>query len=220
MLELTPELLLTAYRNGIFPMGDEWGRIQWCQPNPRGILLPEEFHLPHGLRRFLKKCEWGIRIDVDFEITMRNCAQREETWITKELIRLYCGLHRQGFAHSLVVCGADGETLGGLYGVHIGGIFFGESMFHRASNASKVALFALMEILQVSDFALLDTQWSTPHLSQFGVKDISAAAYKELLEQALLQRRIFSHPALIDRRAPVSEFCRLSKSYCKQAGKN
>lgn len=180
-------MLLDAYRNGIFPMAlNKRGDIGWFSPDPRGIIpLDERFHVPHGLARVLKRGEFRITIDTDFEAVMRECARRrDETWISKEIIESYCRLHRLGHAHSVETRLAE-KLVGGLYGVHIGGAFFGESMFHRAANASKVALVALVERLRANRFSLLDTQWLTPHLAQFGTCEIARDQYLELLKSAL-----------------------------------
>src|ERR1051325_2260586 len=184
---LNAEMLLDAYRNGIFPMAlNKRGDIGWFSPDPRGIIpLDERFHVPHGLARVLKRGEFRITIDTDFEAVMRECARRrDETWISKEIIESYCRLHRLGHGHS-VETGLAENLVGGLYGVHIGGAFFGESMFHRAANASKVALVSLVERLRANRFSLLDTQWLTPHLAQFGTCEIARDQYLELLKSAL-----------------------------------
>lgn len=184
---LDPELLLGAYRSGIFPMAvNARGDIGWFSPDPRAIIpLDDRFHIPHGLRRRLKRNPYEITFDKDFEKVMRACARRREgTWISEEIVESYCNLHRIGHAHS-VEARLEGKLVGGLYGVHIGGAFFGESMFHRATDASKVALAALVERLRARDFALLDAQWQTPHLSQFGTTEIPRAQYLRLLERAV-----------------------------------
>ncbi len=162
------------------------GEIGWFAPDPRAIIpLDERFHVPHGLRRALKKCPFTVTADREFETVMRACAARKEgTWISEEIVESYCELHRLGFAHS-VETRLGGKLVGGLYGVHIGGAFFGESMFHRVSDASKVALVMLVERLRERGFALLDTQWQTPHLSQFGTYEISRGQYLRRLKQAL-----------------------------------
>src|SRR5437867_3809630 len=148
---------------------DKRGTIGWFSPDPRAIIpLDHRFHIPHGLRRVLKKNPFEITADQDFPAVMRECAQRREgTWISPGIIDAYCRLHKLGHAHS-VEARLNGKLVGGLYGVHIGGAFFGESMFHRAADASKVALVALVERLRSRQFLLLDTQWVTPHLAQFG----------------------------------------------------
>jgi len=184
---LEPDLLLTAYRHGIFPMAvSKRGEIGWFSPDPRAVIpLDDRFHIPHGLRRVLKQKKFEITIDSDFESVIRACAKRKEgTWISKEIIASYCELHRLGHAHSFEAR-LKNKLVGGLYGVHISGAFFGESMFHRATDASKVALVALVERLRDRGFVLLDTQWLTPHLKQFGTYEISRTEYLWRLEHAL-----------------------------------
>jgi len=214
---IEPELLLDAYRHGIFPMAVD-SDIGWFSPDPRAIIpLDDRFHVPHGLRRVIKQKKFVITFDTDFSSVIRECAKRKEgTWISKEIIESYCNLHRLGHAHSVEVRLADttAPTLhalrstrstlpaprsprstlhaprstslaGGLYGVHIGGAFFGESMFHRVTDASKVALVALVERLRDCGFVLLDTQWQTPHLAQFGTHEISRAEYLRRLRRAV-----------------------------------
>lgn len=191
--KLTTEMLLSAYGQGIFPMAvNRRGDIRWFSPDPRAIIpLDEGFHVPHGLRRTLKKNGFTITIDQDFAGVIGACATAHgESWISKEIIRGYCDLHRQGFAHS-VETRLEGELVGGLYGVHLGGAFFGESMFHRATDASKVALVALVERMRERGFALLDTQWTTPHLAQFGALEIPRDDYLRLLAAALERRCVF-----------------------------
>jgi len=179
---LEPEVLLAAYRGGIFPMEYE-GAIHWFSPNPRGIIPIDAFHVPHGLRRALRK-PWRVTRDHRFREVIRACADREETWIDARIRRAYERLYRLGFAHSIEVLW-DGELVGGLYGVAIGGAFFGESMFHRKTDASKVALAALVGLLRERDFTLLDTQWTTPHLEQFGAWEIPRERYLRLLRRAV-----------------------------------
>jgi len=186
---LEPDLLLTAYRHGVFPMAIGEGRrrqIGWFSPDPRAVIpLDERFHVPHGLRRTLKKNTFEIIVDQNFEKVIRACAKRKEgTWISKEIMMSYCELHRFGHAHSVEVR-LKKKLAGGLYGVAIGGVFFGESMFHRETDASKVALVALVERLRDRGFVLLDTQWLTPHLKQFGTYEIPRNEYLWRLEHAL-----------------------------------
>jgi len=184
---LSTEMLLTAYGHGIFPMAvNNRGDIRWFSPDPRAVIpLDERFHVPHGLKRVLKKSRFTVTVDQDFEGVIRACATMHgATWVSKEIVRAYTELHRQGLAHSLEAR-LDGELAGGLYGVHIRGAFFGESMFHRVTDASKVALVALVERLRAGGFLLLDTQWTTPHLEQFGTVEIPRADYLKLLEAAL-----------------------------------
>lgn len=189
---LPPELLLEAYASGIFPMGMPEGEIRWYSPDPRGIILLEEFHTPHGLKRALRQ-EWDIRIDTDFEGVLAGCAARDDTWITKSITVSYLQLFASGHAHSVEVW-RDGKLAGGLYGVALGGAFFGESMFHRVTNASKVALWHLVQILNKRGFMLLDTQWTTPHLEQFGTLEISRKEYLARLRVALQKQVIFASP--------------------------
>ena len=184
---LSTERLLTAYGHGIFPMAvNKRGDIRWFSPDPRAVIpLDERFHVPHGLKRVLKKSRFTVTVDQDFEGVIQACATMHgATWISNEIVRAYSELYRQGFAHS-VEARLDGELAGGLYGVHIRGAIFGESMFHRATDASKVALVALVERLRAGGFLLLDTQWTTPHLEQFGTVEIPRADYLDLLEAAL-----------------------------------
>lgn len=164
------------------------GEILWYAPDPRGILpLDERFHIPHGLRRTLKKHPFTITFDQEFEEVILQCSKvHGETWISGEIIRAYTELHTLGFAHS-VEARQEGVLVGGLYGVHIRGAFFGESMFHHETDASKCALVALVEHLRDRGFRLLDTQWTTPHLEQFGAIEISRKEYLRLLEGALEQ---------------------------------
>ena len=183
--QIEPDLLVKAYRMGVFPMSMDDGQIGWFSPDPRAVIpLDDRFHIPHGLKRVLKKEPFEIRLDTAFEEVMRGCADREETWISEGIIRSYCQLHALGMAHS-VESWQDGELVGGLYGVALGGAFFGESMFSRVSEASKVALVHLVRHLRNRKFLLLDTQWTTRHLARFGVKEIPRDDYLGLLEEAL-----------------------------------
>jgi leucyl/phenylalanyl-tRNA---protein transferase len=185
VLEL--DLLLGAYRQGVFPMAvDRRGTIRWFSPDPRAIIpLDDRFHVPHGLQRTLKRVPFAVTFDQDFPAVICGCAERRDgTWISPGIIKAYTALHRPGHAHS-VEARRDGELVGGLYGVHIGGAFFGESMFHRATDASKVALVALVERLRQRGFVLLDTQWQTPHLRQFGTTEIPRSEYLRILARAV-----------------------------------
>lgn len=194
--ELPPELLIEAYASGIFPMGMPDGTIGWFSPDPRGILPLESFHTPHGLRRALKNPGWEIRIDTDFHGVLRRCAAREETWISKAIARSYEKLFESGHAHS-VETWMDGKLAGGLYGVVLGGAFFGESMFHRITDASKVALWHLVRILREGGFTLLDTQWTTKHLVQFGSIEIPRDQYLKRLREAVIRKVNFPIPGLL-----------------------
>ena len=181
---LTPELLISAYEQGIFPMGSRRG-IDWYRPDPRGILPLERFHASKSLMQTVRSGRYEVRTDVDFEGVMRACADRpESSWITDEIVAVYCTLHALGLAHS-VECYRDGRLEGGLYGVHLGAAFFGESMFHRGRDASKVALVALVERMKRQGFTLLDVQFGTEHLSRFGVIEIPCAEYLARLAEAL-----------------------------------
>jgi leucyl/phenylalanyl-tRNA--protein transferase len=179
-------LLLSAYREGIFPMALDDGEIGWFSPDPRGIIPLDAFHVSRRLQRVVRRGEWTVRVDTGFEDVMRACAERpgEGTWISDEILASYVELHREGHAHSVEVWRQE-ALVGGLYGVHLGGAFFGESMFHRVTDASKVALVALVERLCARGFVLLDAQWATPHLEQFGVMEIPRREYLRRLKEAL-----------------------------------
>lgn len=181
---IPPDLLLEAYASGIFPMGMPSGDIRWFSPDPRGILPLESFHTPHGLKKALRNPAWKIRVDTAFGEVVEACAEREETWITESIADSYYQLHQDGHAHSVEVW-RDGVLAGGLYGVSLGGAFFGESMFHRVTDASKVALWHLVKILKEGGFTLLDSQWTTPHLEQFGAVEIPRDLYLERLAVAV-----------------------------------
>ncbi len=186
---LSPDLLLTAYAQGVFPMAHPDGDIYWYDPDPRTILpLDEGFHVSRSLARTVRQGKFEIRIDTDFTAVMRACAQpsaqREETWINEELIYAYTRLHELGFAHSVEVW-QDGRLVGGLYGVAIRGLFAGESMFSVQRDSSKVALVHLVQRLRQRRFQLLDTQFMTEHLRQFGAIEIPADNYKIRLAYAL-----------------------------------
>ena len=182
---ISSDLLLNAYCNGQFPMAMEEGEIGWFSPNPRTILPLDQFHVPHGLKRVLKRKTFEIRINHCFKTVMLACAARDETWINSEIVESYCELNRLGWAHS-VEAWQNGVLAGGLYGVAIRGAFFGESMFHILTDASKVALHALVERLRKQGFKLLYVQWQTSHLQQFGTLEISRARYLKLLHSSLV----------------------------------
>ncbi len=190
-IPLDPETLLAAYAQGVFPMADRDGRVKLFTADPRGILPLDSFHVPHTLRQIVRRPPeaggFDLRINCDFEATMRGCmdSRAEGTWINDELLRGYVRLHQLGFAHS-VEAWREGQLAGGLYGVSLGGAFFGESMFHRRTDASKVALVHLVNRLRERGYQLLDTQASTPHLRQFGCIDIPAREYLVRLKRALL----------------------------------
>jgi leucyl/phenylalanyl-tRNA--protein transferase len=190
MIALTPELLLRAYAAGIFPMAEaaDDPDVFWVDPEQRGILPLDGFHLPRRLARTLRQGVFDVRCDGAFEAVVRGCAEpmpdRPKTWINEEIVRLYAALHRLGFAHS-VETWRDGELVGGLYGVALGAAFFGESMFSRVTDASKVALAQLVARLRLGGFRLLDTQFVTEHLQQFGAVEISRSQYHRRLTAAL-----------------------------------
>ena len=187
---IAPEVLLQGYRLGVFPMGMEDGSIEWFSPDPRGVLPLDDFHVPHALDRVLRKKIFEIRLDSDFAQVIRRCAKRPETWINDEIIKSYTRLHESGHAHS-VEAWMDNKLAGGLYGVSLGGAFFGESMFHEKTDASKVALYSLVEHLRERRFVLLDTQWLTPHLQQFGGRQMARRDYMHLLTRAVTLTRKF-----------------------------
>ncbi len=185
-VKLDPEVLLSAYSRGAFPMADRDGTIRWYTADPRGILPLDAFYIPRTLRQIVRQNRFEIRIDSAFEETMRQCAlcRPDGTWINDELVAAYAGLQRLGFAHS-VECWREGRMVGGLYGVSLGGAFFGESMFHREANASKVALYHLVARLKSRGYKLLDTQATTDHLCRFGAISIPAEEYEKLLDAAV-----------------------------------
>src|SRR5437667_2874875 len=186
---IAPELLLQGYRLVFFPMAMEADSIGWFSPDPRAIIPLEDFHVPHALRRVWRQEIFQIKIDNQFGEVIRGCAARKDTWINREIVESYERLHDLGYAHS-VEAWTKNELAGGLYGVSIGGAFFGESMFHRVRDASKIALVALMERLRERRFTLLDTQWLTPHLQKFGAIEISRQQYLHLLSTSVnLPRR-------------------------------
>jgi leucyl/phenylalanyl-tRNA---protein transferase len=184
------DLLVSAYAGGWFPMAAEPGEIRWYSPDPRGIIPLERFHVPARLARVLRNGRFQIEIDRDFEAVIRACAEADRddedagTWIDDEIVESYCALHRAGLAHS-VEAWQGGRLAGGVYGVAIGGAFFGESMFHHVTDASKVALAALVDRLRMRGYRLLDVQWVTPHLERFGAIEIPRRRYLKLLEEAL-----------------------------------
>lgn len=181
-LPLTPDVLVAAYTQGIFPM-DVAGSIQWFSPDPRAIFPLEGLKVSRSLRQSAAKFE--IRVDTNFERVIRACAERREgTWISEEIVEAYTRLHKLDLAHS-VESWCEGELAGGLYGVAIGGAFFGESMFHRRTDASKVALLALVERMRSRGFELLDVQFLTAHLERLGAIEIPRREYLRRLRSAI-----------------------------------
>lgn len=192
---IAPEVLLRGYALGVFPMAMEDGEIEWFSPNPRAILPLDTFHASHSLRRAWRSGAFEIRVNTCFTEVMRACAAREDTWINGEIIASYTRLHKLGSAHSVEVW-RENTLAGGLYGVSLGGAFFGESMFHRSTNASKIALLALVDRLREGEFTLLDSQWMTPHLRQFGALNIPRPQYLHLLKSAVDLPRSFASAAV------------------------
>src|SRR5262245_32691314 len=184
---IAPRTLLEAYSQGIFPMADEIGNLNWYEANPRAIVEINDYHIPRDLKRILNRQAFEIHFDRSFEQVMRGCAERTQTWISEEIIHSYVTLHQMGYAHS-VEAWQDGELAGGLYGVCLGAAFFGESMFHRVSHASKVALVHLLRHLQARKFLLHDAQVMTSTLALFGAKNIPRTSYLLRLRAALKQR--------------------------------
>lgn len=193
---LTPELLLRAYAAGIFPMAESrHGRaIYWVDPRRRGIVPLDRFHVPRRLAKLVRRGVFEVRIDTACKDVIRACAEpgpgRRDTWINTEIQRAYLELHERGFVHS-VEAWREGRLAGGLYGVALGGAFFGESMFSRETDASKVALVHLVARLRLGRFRLLDTQFVTDHLLRFGAVEIPSREYLLLLEQALSVEAVF-----------------------------
>jgi len=195
--ELTPKLLLQAYASGIFPMAESQDdpTVFWVDPSRRGILPLEKFHISRSLRKVILSGRFQSRFNSDFAATVAACAEREETWINATIFDLYIALNRMGFAHSQEIW-EDDELVGGVYGVALGGAFFGESMFSRRTDASKVALAYLIDRLRLTGFTLFDTQFITPHLRSLGGEEIDRSVYLDRLEQALLlQADITTLPA-------------------------
>jgi leucyl/phenylalanyl-tRNA--protein transferase len=191
-IEITPELMLRAYRHGLFPMAEtrHGERLYWLDPERRGVLPLDGFHLPRRLRRTVLSGPYEVTVDADFPAVIAGCAAqtpgREDTWINEQIEGLFNALHRRGHAHS-VETRQDGQLVGGLYGVSVGAVFFGESMFSLARDASKVALVHLVARLRLGGYRLLDTQFVTTHLAQFGAEEIPRDLYKQKLSEAVDQ---------------------------------
>ncbi|TAK50753.1 MAG: leucyl/phenylalanyl-tRNA--protein transferase [Bacteroidetes bacterium] len=191
---LDPETLLNAYASGYFPMADSReGELGWYSPDPRAIIPLDTFHVPRSLSLVIKKLPFELRINTAFEEVMRECAEREETWISEQIIASYVFLFRLGYAHS-VECWKEERLCGGLYGVALGGAFFGESMFSRERDASKIALVHLVELLRTRGFELLDTQFTTAHLERFGAIEIPRREYLKRLKLAIVKPCKFVGP--------------------------
>jgi leucyl/phenylalanyl-tRNA--protein transferase len=189
---LTPQMLLAAYAQGLFPMGERRDdpALYWVSPDLRGIIPLDAFHVPHRLARTVRSGRFAVTTDTAFGDVMRACAARAETWINDEILRLYQALYASGQAHS-VECRRDGELVGGLYGVTLGAAFFGESMFSTARDASKVALVHLVRALNRGGFTLLDTQFLTAHLARFGTVEVPRDQYLLLLQDAISRTAVW-----------------------------
>ncbi|MBK8944948.1 MAG: leucyl/phenylalanyl-tRNA--protein transferase [Ignavibacteriae bacterium] len=180
---LKPVNMLNLYAQGAFPMADENNEISWYQPKERCIILMEKFNIPKSLKKFMSTSEFEFRFDENTIEVIRNCANRETTWISEELISAYLNLAKLGYLHSVEVYQKN-ILVGGLYGIAIGGVFFGESMFSKVSQASKSALSVLLTHLNKKKFIFLDVQFPTPHLKMFGTKEIDFEEYNKILEEA------------------------------------
>ncbi|MBN1361586.1 MAG: leucyl/phenylalanyl-tRNA--protein transferase [Sedimentisphaerales bacterium] len=187
-MTLTPSILLSAYCQGCFPMAEEDGTVYWYDPDPRTIIPLDAFQVSRSLARRLRHGGFTVCYDTAFREVMTRCAEpapgREQTWISNEFIEVYSRLYEAGFAHSVETWMED-ELVGGVYGVSIGGLFAGESMFSRRADASKIALVHLVERLRQKGFSLFDVQFTTSHLQRFGAIEVSRDRYKQLLAQAL-----------------------------------
>jgi leucyl/phenylalanyl-tRNA--protein transferase len=189
-IEITPEILLKAYAAGIFPMAEDADdpSLFWVEPRERGIIPLDEFHVSKRLARTVRSDIFEVRVDLDFDRVIAGCAapamDREKTWISRRIRELYGELFDAGYCHTVEVY-REGRLVGGLYGVRLNGAFFGESMFHTERDASKVALVHLVARLRRGGFSLLDTQFVTSHLAQFGATEVPRRAYKQMLRQAM-----------------------------------
>lgn len=192
---LTPELLLQAYQAGVFPMseGRDDPNVFWVDPTMRGIIPLDGFHISRSLARHMRRGSFDVTYDQAFEDVVKGCADRPETWINGPIFDLYVALHRQGYAHSIEIW-QDARLVGGVYGVTIGAAFFGESMFSRVTDASKVALAHLVDRLRMTGYALFDTQFITPHLASLGGIEVPRREYREILAEALNRDTDFTTP--------------------------
>ena len=197
--DLSPERLLLAYSSGIFPWFSEGDPILWWSPSPRLVIFPDEFIIPRRLSRLLRQKKFTVTMDKDFRQVITACATTDErqekgTWITGDMLEAYCLLHDLGFAHS-VECWQEDNLAGGLYGISLGGIFFGESMFSRQPNSSKIALLSLVKKLRQWDFDLIDCQMKTAHLMQFGAREIPGSGIPEVVGNKLVALHAYSEMA-------------------------
>lgn len=196
MPDLTPDMLLKAYAVGVFPMAEDRNdpELFWVDPRMRGVILLDRFHVPRSLRKTVRRGHFDVTYDRVFETVIESCAEstdeRPRTWINDKIIDLYATLHRMGHAHS-VECWHDGRLAGGLYGVSLGGVFFGESMFSRVTDSSKVALVYLVASLKLGGYRFVDTQFITKHLARFGTIELPRNEYRKLLSHSLGMRTRF-----------------------------
>lgn len=183
---LTPEIVLRAFADGIFPMAESRDDpdLFWVDPRHRGVLPIDGFHVSRSLARRIRRGGYSVTLNTDFEGVVAACADRPETWINQSLLDIYLELHALGHAHSLEIC-QEGDLVGGVYGITLGGAFFGESMFSRRRDGSKLALAHLVDHLQRCGFVLFDTQFITPHLASLGAREISRASYRAQLAEAI-----------------------------------
>lgn len=211
MPELTPELVLRGYGIGIFPMSEHRDDpdIFWVDPRMRGILPLDGFHISRSLAKAMRRTHFNVTVDQDFAGVVAACADRADTWINGQISSLYSALHAQGNAHSLEIR-EDGALVGGVYGVTLGGAFFGESMFSRRTNASKMALAALVDRLASAGFSLFDAQFLTDHLASLGAVEITRAAYHQKLQKALDQRADFTAPPVVPLQGVVQRMTQTS----------
>lgn len=189
-------VLLEAYSKGIFPWYAEGSPVLWWSPDPRMVLFPDKFKVSKSLDQILRKEDFEIRMDSRFPDVIRQCSKvhrpgQDGTWITEDMINAYILLHEEGYAHSVEVF-TEGELVGGLYGVSLGGAFFGESMFHLRRDVSKVALYHLVDFARRNNFSLIDAQQSTPHMKSLGAEEIPRSRFLDLLQKALSKNTIKS----------------------------
>lgn len=202
---LNPHLLLSAYAEGIFPMAEsrDSAELHWIDPRLRGVIGLDHFHISRSLRRAILRGDYSVTLDRAFTAVVDGCADRAETWINAELRDSYLYLHRLGHAHSIEVWDTGGDLIGGVYGVTLGAAFFGESMFSRRTDASKIALAWLVCHLRRCGFMLFDTQFLTRHLASLGAVEIPRAAYRKRLKAALEAQADFGATPLPDRQSVV-----------------
>ena len=211
MSDLTPEILLHGYSIGIFPMAEHRDdpEIFWVDPRRRGVFPLDGFHISRSLARTMRRTRFTITTNTAFNDVVAGCADRADTWINAEIFSLYAQLHTLGHAHALEVW-EDDMLVGGVYGVTLGRAFFGESMFSRRDNASKIALACLVDRLNRGGFTLFDTQFLTPHLASLGAQEITRAAYHARLEMALMKTADFTAPAAASAQEVVQRMTQMS----------